>query len=108
MEPHLKGNRPMKTFAIWISLAALLTGTQAAAGSWENSPNNWANSPNNWANSPNNWANSPNNWANNPANQYGGNRVYGNDGAAQGYAVPRGDGGTNYFDFNGNRRGYSR
>jgi hypothetical protein len=102
----------MKTRTLGIALAlATMLGIGVAtahAGSWENSPNNWANSPNNWANSPNNWANSPNNWANSPNNQYGGNRVYGNDGAAQGYAVPKAGGGTNYFDFNGNRRGYSR
>jgi len=92
---------------ILITTLLLASAQVAQARDWNSNPNNWANSQGNWANNSGNWANNPSNWANNPSNQYGGNRVYGSDGSQQGYAVPRGDGGTNYFDFSGNRRGYS-
>lgn len=98
----------MKRLAKGIILAALLlwSGT-ALAQSWNASPNNWSNSPNNWENSPNNWKNSPNNWQNSP-NRWGNERIVrDNHGNPHGYAVPRQDGGVNFFDFNGNRRGYA-
>lgn len=46
-----------------------------------------------------NWDNSPNRWGN--------ERIIRDEhGRAQGYAVPKEDGGINFFDFDGQRRGY--
>lgn len=73
---------------------------------YANSPNNYANSPNNYANSPNNYENAPNNYENNPYNTNSNRIIRDNDGQATGYAVPRADGGVNYFNSNGGRSGY--
>jgi hypothetical protein len=74
---------------------------------WESSPNNWNNNPNNWENSKYNWNNNPNNWDNSPLN-YGNERIIrDNSGNPKGYIVPKSDGGINYFDLDGNRKGYS-
>jgi hypothetical protein len=87
-------------------IALLLISNVAIAQDWESSPNNWSNSPNNWENSSSNWNNSPNNWENSP-NNWGNERIIrGENGNAQGYAVPRADGGVNFYDGNGNRTGY--
>ena len=74
---------------------------------WRNSPNNWNNSSDNWNNSPNNWRNSPNNWNNSPYNMNSRNGLYDGDGNRTGYAVRRPDGGVNFFDNQGRRRGYT-
>ena len=83
----------------WIAAALLVYPGLVAAQSWNSSPNNWNNSANNWNNSPNNWNNSPNNMSSR-------NGIYDGDGNRTGYAVRRPDGGVNFFDNGGNRRGY--
>jgi len=76
------------------------------AQDWNSSPNNWQNSPNNWKNSSSNWKNSPNNWQNSP-NKWGNERIIRDDaGNPAGYAVPKRDGGVNFYDGQGNRQGY--
>jgi hypothetical protein len=87
-------------------VALLATSINAVAQDWNSSPNNWNNSPSNWQNSPNNWQNNPNNWQNNPS-RFGNERlIRDTDGNVNGYAVPKSDGGVNFYDNQGNRRGY--
>ena len=50
--------------------------------------------------------NNPYNSLNNPYNSSSNRIIRDEDGRATGYAVPRSDGGVNYFDSNGNRTGY--
>jgi hypothetical protein len=89
-----------------IALGLAMFTTSVSANDWDSSPNNWKNSPNNWENSPNNWQNSPHNWQNSP-NKYGNDRIMrGVDGEPSGYVVPKNGGGVNFYDFEGNRRGY--
>ena len=89
-----------------VAIGLFAMSSASSAQDWNSNPHNWQNSPNNWQNSPNNWQNSPNNWQNSP-NRYGNDRIIrDNNGNAAGYAVPRPDGGVNYFDSQGNRRGY--
>lgn len=77
-----------------------------SAQDWNSSPDNWQNSQNNWENSSSNWRNSPNNWQNSP-NRWGNERIISDsDGSPAGYAVPKLDGGVNFYDSQGNRRGY--
>jgi hypothetical protein len=60
---------------------------------------NWDNSSLNWDNNSLNWDNNSNNWDS--------NRIIRNpDGNATGYAVPKADGGINYFNLDGVREGY--
>lgn len=93
--------KALLAFLLGISLS-----TTAVAQDWNSSPNNWENSPNNWENSPNNWKNSPSNWENSP-NRYGNERIIrDSDGNPAGYAVPKQDGGVNFYDNQGNRSGY--
>lgn len=92
---------------VLILSALLVVSLNAFSNDWNSSPNNWDNSTNNWDNSPNNWKNSPNNWDNSP-NNYGNTRIIrNNNGEPQGYAVPKSNGGVNYYDQNGKRRGYN-
>ncbi len=78
----------------------------AVAQDWNSNPNNWKNSPNNWENSSHNWKNSPNNWENS-SHRYGNERIIrDNDGNSTGYAVPKEDGGVNFYDDDGDRQGY--
>lgn len=89
-------------------LAALLlcVSGMAVAEDWNSSPYNWDNSQYNWNNSPYNWNNSPNNWDNNP-NRWGNERtIRDNNGNPTGYAVPTPNGGVNFYDNQGTRRGY--
>jgi hypothetical protein len=91
---------------ILFSLSLILSTGNASASDYNSSPNNYNNSPNNYDNSPNNYNNSPNNYENSP-NKYGNKRIIrDNDGNPSGYAVPKSDGGINYFDMDGNRIGY--
>ena len=80
---------------------------------WANSPQNWRNSPDNWQNSSQNWENSSQNWKNNPqnwqnsANNYNNaNGIYDSNGNRTGYRVPSANGGVNYCNNDGSRRGY--
>lgn len=94
----------VKTLVVAVSLALPAT---AGAQDWNSSPDNWDNSPQNWDNSPHNWKNSPDNWDNSP-NRWGNERIVrDSDGNPIGYAVPKTDGGVNYFDFEGGRRSYT-
>lgn len=89
-----------------VAILGLCLSAVAVAQDWNSNPNNWKNNPNNWDNNPNNWKNNPNNWDNNP-NRYGNDRIIRYDnGAPAGYAVPKDDGGVNFYDYQGNRRGY--
>ena len=93
-------------------LLALLTSNMSALGdqgymTYESSPYNYENSEFNYENSPNNFNNSPYNYENSPYN-YGSERVIrDNDGNVRGYAVPKSGGGSNIFDTEGNRLGYT-
>lgn len=78
----------------------------ATAQDWRSSPLNWRNNQLNWENSPLNWRNNPQNWQNNPM-RWGNERIIrDNNGKPTGYAVLKRDGGVNFFDLKGNRRGY--
>ncbi|MFA5920891.1 MAG: hypothetical protein WC856_06330 [Methylococcaceae bacterium] len=80
--------------------------TGVVAQDWNSNPNNWKNNQNNWENNQNNWKNSPNNWENSP-NRWGNERIIrDSDGNSAGYAVPKQGGGVNFYDNQGNRRGY--
>jgi len=73
---------------------------------WANNPNNFENSTMNFDNSPMNYNNSPMNFQNNPMNLNSDRIIRDNSGNARGYAVPKSDGGVNYFDLQGHREGY--
>ena len=89
----------MKSLAILFVFLLLFSGVAIAQTDWNSSPYNYENSPYNYKNSPYNYDNSP--------YKYNNERIIrDNQGRAKGYAVPKDDGGTNYYDFDGNRRGY--
>lgn len=91
----------------YLSVIMCLVSINVSAGDWNSNPNNWDNSVHNWNNSPYNWNNNPNNWSNNP-NRFGNERIIrDNSGAPSGYTVPKPDGGVNYFDLDGTRKGYT-
>ena len=73
---------------------------------WQNSPNNWQNSSQNWQNSSQDWKNSPQNWQNSGNNYNNTNGIYDTTGDRAGYSVPTANGGINYFNNDGSRRGY--
>jgi hypothetical protein len=73
---------------------------------WRNNPDNWQNSPQNWQNSSQNWKNSPQNWQNSANNYNNANGIYDSNGNRFGYSVPSANGGINYFNNDGSRRGY--
>ena len=73
---------------------------------WRNSPDNWQNSSQNWQNSSQNWKNSPQNWQNSGNNYNNANGIYDSSGNRTGYSVPSANGGINYFNNDGSRRGY--
>jgi hypothetical protein len=70
------------------------------------SSQNWANNPQKWQNRPDNWKNSPQNWDNSGSNYNSTNGIYDSNGNRIGYIVPSADGGINYFNNDGSRRGY--
>jgi hypothetical protein len=74
---------------------------------WRNSPDNWLNNSQNWENSSQNWKNNPQNWQNNPSNYNSTNGIYDSNGNRVGYSVPNANGGVNYFNNDGSRRGYA-
>jgi hypothetical protein len=73
---------------------------------WQNSPDNWQNSSQNWHNRSDDWKNSPQNWENSGNNYNNANGIYDSNGNRVGYSVPSADGGINYFNNDGSRRGY--
>lgn len=95
---------------ILLALLLVLTitsRTEADDSLWNNSPINYANNPINWDNSPLNYNNNPVNWENNPTNADSQRIIRDPSGGAIGYAVPKPDGGVNYFSMDGQRRAYS-
>ena len=78
----------------------------AFAGAWGSNPSAWENNQANWENNKSNWQNSPNNPENRPNPFIKNNTTYDNQGKPNGYTVEKKDGGVNYFDQNGNRKGY--
>ena len=88
----------------WIVMALITCPSLVVAQSNSLWPYNRNNSSEN--NSPNNWRNSPNNWNNSPYNLNSRNGLYDGGGNRTGYVVRRPDGGANFFDNDGNRRGY--
>lgn len=96
----------MRTMIISILIFCSIGGI-VLAQDWNSSPYNWQNSPYNFENSPYNYNNSPHNYNNSPY-KYGNDRIVrDNQGRDTGlYVVPRNDGGVNFFDRKGNRRGY--
>ncbi|MSQ68900.1 MAG: hypothetical protein EXR83_12060 [Gammaproteobacteria bacterium] len=89
-----------------VVLFALITSAAAVAGDYNSSPNNYENSPHNFENSSANYNNSPHNFDNSP-NKYGNDRLtHDNAGNVTGYAVPKDNGGVNFFDPHGDRTGY--
>ena len=73
---------------------------------WQNSPDNWQNSSQNWQNRSDDWKNSPQNWDNSGNNYNNANGIYDSNGNRVGYSVPTPNGGINYFNNDGSRRGY--
>lgn len=92
---------------IVIALLAIAISFVHADDYWESSPYNWKNSTNNWDNTEYNWKNSPNNWDNSPNNYNSKTIIRNEQGKPTGYVVPKTDGGVNYYDLKGNRKGYS-
>ena len=96
----------MKSLAMIFVFLIPFSGAAFAQTDWDSSPHNWQNSPHNWENSPYNWKNSPHNWDNSPYKWDNDRIIRDNQGKRKGYAVPKEDGGVNYYDFEGNRNGY--
>ena len=96
----------MKSLAIAFVVLLLFSGAAVAQTDWNSSPYTWKNSPYNFDNSPHNFKNSPYNWDNSPYKWNNDRIIRDNQGRATGYAVPKEDGGVNYYDFDGNRRSY--
>lgn len=94
------------TLAVAIGLLTSMTVKADAPPSWNNSPLNYQNSELNYENSPLNYNNSPLNYQNSPLNYNSERIIRDNSGKAMGYAVPKSDGGVNYFDMEGHREGY--
>lgn len=74
--------------------------------SWEYSPSNWKNSKYNFDNSTYNYRNTPTFFINQKGNPERLN-IIGLLGMVTGYAVPKADGGVNYFNNDGLRIGFS-
>ena len=96
----------MKNLAMLFAFIVLFSGAAFAQTDWNGSPYNWKNSPYNYENSPYNFKNSPYNWDNSPYKWNNDRIIRDNQGKAKGYAVPKEDGGANYYDLKGNRKGY--
>ena len=96
----------MKSVAILFTFLLLFSGVAIAQSDWNSSPYNYKNSPYNYENSPYNYKNSPYNYDNSPYKSNNDRIIRDNQGRAKGYAVPKEDGGTNYYDLKGNRKGY--
>jgi len=82
----------MKCIFALVVVSFLIFIPFATAQDWKSSPYNWKNSPYNWENSPMRWDNE--------------RIIRDENGEPTGYAVPKRDGGVNFFDLEGKRRGY--
>ena len=100
-----KYHRVLLSLALSGFLLAPKTGS-ADVTNWNNNPMNFENSEMNFENSPMNYNNSPMNYQNNPMNYNSDRIIRDNSGHAMGYEVPKPDGGVNYFDLSGQRKGY--
>ena len=89
------------------SLLFVTTLCSAKVTSYEDSVYNYVNSPYNYANSQYNYANSPYSYNNSAYNSQAPNAVYNAQGQRTGYKTTTEAGVTNYYDNNGNRKGYS-
>jgi hypothetical protein len=89
-----------------ITPGLFLSEARADITNWDKSPLNYENSELNYENSPLNYNNSPLNYQNSPMNYNSDRIIRDNSGDAIGYEVRKPDGGVNYFDMQGNRRGY--
>lgn len=98
---------PLAKLSAAVSILITMT-VEADVTNWDNSPYNFKNSEMNWENSPMNFRNSPMNLENNPININSDRIIRDSSGEATGYAVPKADGGVNYYDLQGNRQGYQR
>ena len=101
----LPQNRTLRVLCL-LGLVTISWNAIPDVTSWTNSPYNYENSEMNYENSPFNYNNSPMNYKNSPLNYNSDRIVRDNSGHAMGYAVPKSDGGVNYYDMQGHRRGY--
>lgn len=92
----------MKWILTFISLLVMVTIT----GAQTNNPTTPNHSQYNWKNSPQNFKNSPQNYDNSPYG-LGKNVIRDENGNAIGYQTEREDGGRNYYDWDGEWKGYS-
>lgn len=102
-------NLSIKTFCVSLALSGLFLMPETGSAditNWDNNPMNFENSEMNFENSPMNFENSPMNFKNSPNNFNSDRIIRDNSGHAMGYEVPKPDGGVNYYDFQGHRRGY--
>jgi hypothetical protein len=113
MESRLKTTLSLCTVLSVTLVCTVCFAQSPSSRNWANSPQNWQNNPNNWQNSSQNWQNNSQNWKNNPqnwqnsANNYNNaNGIYDSNGNRIGYSVPSANGGINYFNNDGSRRGY--
>jgi hypothetical protein len=95
------------SLSILITLTFCFSGVAIAETDWDSSPYNGKNSPYTWENSSHNGKNSPHNRDNSPYKWDNDRIIRDNQGRTKGYAAPKSGGGVNYFDFDGNRRGYN-
>lgn len=108
LERKKKGVLTMKK--IWnvtVSVLALMAGVSHAQVPYSDSIYNYNNSPYNFDNSPYNYQNSPYNYENSQYNVYSQNAIYNERGQRSGYKTESPTGVVNYYDNNGNRKGYS-
>ena len=96
-----------KIVSVTVSVLALTAGVSRAQVPFNDSIYNFQNSPYNFENSPYNFKNSPYNFDNSQYNINSPNAVYDAQGNRVGYKTESNQGVTNYFDNNGNRKGYT-
>ncbi len=97
----------MRKFILILAMAIFLSvPVMAMAWGPNTSPYNPRNSPYHPENSPYHPRNSPYHPENSPFKPDNPNLLRDTQGNPRGYVVPRSDGGRNYFDMQGNRRGY--
>jgi sortase (surface protein transpeptidase) len=91
---------------ILIGIMFLSVDAFALDWNWNTSTYNYKNSKDNYENSEYNYKNSPDNWSN---SQYNPERksICNEEGQAIGYVVPKDDGGTNIFNNEGKRIGFT-
>jgi hypothetical protein len=97
-----------KLIVSMILVSTFSSSVFAQQGYGEDSPYHSNNNPYASENNPYNSNNNPYNSNNNPYNSNSNRIIRDENGRATGYAVPRSDGGVNYFDYSGEgRKGYT-